>query len=259
MTEISWIKLKTKMFDDEKIQLIEAMPEADAVLIIWVKLLILAGKTNANGYILLAENIPYSPEMLSTIFRRPLQILKFALKVLKDFEMIDVTDSNVICINNWERHQNIEGLEKVREQNRIRQNKHREQKRLLENKNKGNITLQSRDVTQQIKSKNIEKEEDYTVIPFSVLLTEAQNNSKEFLKVWSDWCSLNEERKTRIPYHTAKEQLKVLGDLGIDEAIEMLRESIQNNWKGIFKKKENKKSNSNNPIDADPINSLKFR
>lgn len=109
------------------------------------------------------------------------------------------------------------------------------------------------------KDKDKEEEEDIT-IPFAMMLTEAQNNSKEFLKVWADWCSLNEERKTRMPYHTAKEQLKMLGDMQIDEAIEILRESIQNNWKGIFKqKKEKPKNNSSNPIDADPINSLKYQ
>ncbi|MBK7380810.1 MAG: phage replisome organizer N-terminal domain-containing protein [Ignavibacteriales bacterium] len=158
--DISWIKLKTKMFDDEKIQLIEGMPEADAILVIWIKLLILAGKANSNGYILLAENIPYSPEMLSTIFRRPLQIIKFALKILKDFGMIEVTESNVMLITNWEKHQNIEGLDRVREQNRLRQSKHRNKKPALLEENKGIVTLPSRDVTQQIKNKNkdIDKE-----------------------------------------------------------------------------------------------------
>jgi len=130
MADISWIKLKTQMFDDEKIQLIEAMPEADAILVIWIKLLIQAGKTNSNGYILLSENIPYTTEMLSTIFHRPLQIVKFALKILSDLGMIEIDISNVISITNWEKHQNVEGLDRIREQNRLRQQKYREAKRL---------------------------------------------------------------------------------------------------------------------------------
>ena len=32
------------MFEDEKIKLIESMPEADTLLIIWIKLLAQAGK-----------------------------------------------------------------------------------------------------------------------------------------------------------------------------------------------------------------------
>ncbi len=44
------------------------MPDADTIIVIWVKLLTLAGKKNMNGYIFLAENIPYTDEMLSTLF-----------------------------------------------------------------------------------------------------------------------------------------------------------------------------------------------
>ena len=51
MAEITWVKLTINMFDDEKIRLIEAMPEADAIIIIWVRLLTLAGKTNDDGRI----------------------------------------------------------------------------------------------------------------------------------------------------------------------------------------------------------------
>jgi len=34
MAEVKWIKLSTQMFKDEKIKLIEQMPEADTILII---------------------------------------------------------------------------------------------------------------------------------------------------------------------------------------------------------------------------------
>src|SRR5699024_3136074 len=59
VSNIKWIKLSTSMFDDEKIKLIEKLPEADTILIIWIKLLSQAGRTNANGYIYLNENVPY--------------------------------------------------------------------------------------------------------------------------------------------------------------------------------------------------------
>ncbi len=39
MAEVKWIKLSTSMFEDEKIRLIESMPEADTLLIIWIRLL----------------------------------------------------------------------------------------------------------------------------------------------------------------------------------------------------------------------------
>ena len=55
MSEVKWIKLSTSMFEDEKIRLIESMPEADTLLIIWIRLLAQAGKTNASGYIFLSK------------------------------------------------------------------------------------------------------------------------------------------------------------------------------------------------------------
>ena len=39
MAEIKWIKIATNIFDDEKLLLIETMPEADAIIVIWFKLL----------------------------------------------------------------------------------------------------------------------------------------------------------------------------------------------------------------------------
>ena len=131
MSDVKWIKITTNMFDDEKIRLIESMPDADAVLVIWVKLLVQTGRTNANGYIFLNENIPYTDEMLATIFNRPLNTVRLALQTFKRFGMIEM-DENGIRVINWDKHQNIEGLEKIREQTRQRVAKHREQKKLQE-------------------------------------------------------------------------------------------------------------------------------
>jgi len=125
LAEVKWIKLLTEMFDDEKIKLIEAVPEADMILVIWIKLLTLAGKKNMNGYIFLTENIPYTDEMLATLFNRPLNTIRLALETFKKFGMIEFNGEGQLKITNWEKHQNIEGLEKIREQARLRQEKHR--------------------------------------------------------------------------------------------------------------------------------------
>lgn len=140
MSEIKWIKITTDMFDDEKIKLIEAMPEADMILIIWIKLLTLAGKKNVNGYIFLTENIPYTDEMLATIFNRPVNTIRLALDVFKKFNMIEYDGNNNLKITNWGKHQNIEGLEKIREQNRLRVQKYRERIKQIEEPQDCNVT-----------------------------------------------------------------------------------------------------------------------
>ncbi len=137
LAEVKWIKITTNMFDDEKIKLIDAMPERDTVHYIWIRLLVQAGKTNSNGCIFLNDNVPYTEEMLSTIFNRPLNSLRFALKVLREFGMIQIQENKLIKITNWSKHQNIEGMEKVRQQTRQRVAKHRAKKKELQEENKG--------------------------------------------------------------------------------------------------------------------------
>ena len=53
-----------------------------------------------------------------------------ALKALEQLDMI-VTDENFFSIKGWEEYQNIDGMEKIREQNRIRKQRQRENQKLL--------------------------------------------------------------------------------------------------------------------------------
>jgi predicted phage replisome organizer len=119
MSEVKWIKLLVNMFDDDKIEYILSMPEADAIIVIWVRLLTLAGKCNAGGYVFLTENIPYTDEMLADKFHKPLMTVRMALEIFNRLEMIEFIE-NKIFITNFEKHQNVEGLDRIKEQTRIR-------------------------------------------------------------------------------------------------------------------------------------------
>ena len=124
MAEVKWIKIVTDVFDDEKILLIESLPESDSIIVIWFKLLCLAGKQNNSGVFLMNNKIPYTEEMLAAIFRRPPNTVKLALKTFEDFGMIEIVDG-VITIPNWQKHQSLDQLEMVKEQTRKRVAKHR--------------------------------------------------------------------------------------------------------------------------------------
>lgn len=135
MSGVKWIKITTGMFEDEKINFIESLPESDAILIIWIKLLTQAGKSNANGFIFLTEQIPYTDEMLAHKFRKPLTVVKLALETLKRLDMVCYDNEGFLAISNWEKHQNIDGLDKIREQNRVRQAKYRDKQKALPDSN----------------------------------------------------------------------------------------------------------------------------
>lgn len=130
MANVKWIKLCTDIFDDEKILLIESMPEADSIIVCWFKLLCFAGKQNNNGVFMLNDKIAYTEEMLATIFRRPLNTVRMALDVFKRFGMIEIVE-DVITIPNWEKYQNLDKLEAAREKTRQRVAAHREKQKLL--------------------------------------------------------------------------------------------------------------------------------
>lgn len=49
MADVKWIKITTDIFDDEKILLIESMPESDAIICTWLKLLAKARLKNSSG------------------------------------------------------------------------------------------------------------------------------------------------------------------------------------------------------------------
>lgn len=140
MADVKWIKITTDIFDDEKILLIESLPDGDALIVIWFKLLCLAGRQNNKGVFMLNDRIPFTEEMLATIFRRPIQTVRLALDTFESFGMIETIDG-VITIPNWEKHQNIEGLEKIREQTRKRVEKFRANQKLLECNATSNATV----------------------------------------------------------------------------------------------------------------------
>ena len=130
MADVKWIKICTDIFDDEKMLLIESMPEADGIIVIWFKLLCMAGKQNNSGVFMLNDKIAYTDEMLATIFRRPLNTVRLALKTFESFGMVEIVDS-VVTIPNWEKHQSLDKLETAKAKNRQRVAAYRERQKLL--------------------------------------------------------------------------------------------------------------------------------
>jgi predicted phage replisome organizer len=143
VADVKWIKIVTDIFDDEKMLLIESMPSADSIIVIWFKLLCLAGKNNNSGVFLLNDKIAYTDEMLSTIFRRDINTVRLALKSFELYGMIEIID-NVITIPNWSKHQNLDQLEERKEYMKEYMRKYRgKQKDLIECKDIGKVNGKS--------------------------------------------------------------------------------------------------------------------
>ena len=131
MAEVKWVKLTTDMFDNRKLKHLRKLPEGNNLVLIWVMLLTMAGRCNAGGMIFLTENIPYTPKMLADELDFEENTVTLALKALEQLDMI-VTENGFFTIAGWSEYQNIEGMEKIREQNRLAQQRSRAKKKLLQ-------------------------------------------------------------------------------------------------------------------------------
>lgn len=111
MSAMKWIKLSTALFEDEKMLLLEQLENGQTLQLLWVKLLCLAGKQGREGKILLTEDVPYTPQMLSTILRLEQPLLERGLELLQRFGMVGL-ENGIITITNWTRYQSMTAYEK---------------------------------------------------------------------------------------------------------------------------------------------------
>ena len=128
MADVKWIKIVTNIFDNRKVKQIETMPEGDTILVIWFKLICLAGSLNDNGLIYLTPEIPYTEDMLAAQFGRPISVVRLALRTFESFGMIEVVD-NFLSLPSWEKYQSAEKLAHIRSKNAERQARFRERKK----------------------------------------------------------------------------------------------------------------------------------
>ena len=156
MADVKWIKMSTSIFDNRKIRIIESLPEGNAVIVIWLKLLCLAGNINDCGMIYFTKEIPYTEQMLSTQFNTPLTTIQLAMKTFEQFGMIEIIN-DMLHISNWEKYQNVEGMDKIREQTRLRVAKHREKQKTLG----CNVTVTQGNATDKIRIEEEKKAIDY--------------------------------------------------------------------------------------------------
>lgn len=162
MADVKWIKITTDIFDDEKMLMIESMPSADSIIVIWFKLLTFAGKQNNDGVFLMSNRIAYTDEMLASIFRRDVNTVRLALNAFRQFGMIEIIE-DVITIPNWNKHQSLDAYEKKKERDRLYQQERRSrQKALICGKSSDTSsdchTMESSDVA--VSEKDKEKERD---------------------------------------------------------------------------------------------------
>ena len=135
MSNVKWIKLNTDMFENQKIKYLRSLPDGDRMLLVWVAILTMAGRCNANGMLILTDTIPYSAEMIANEFDFDLNTVKLALKAFNDLSMIAIVDG-VFSVPGWSEYQSVDKLEQIRERDKERKRIERAKKKSDDNAEK---------------------------------------------------------------------------------------------------------------------------
>ena len=89
-----WLKLKRDFFKRHDIQIIEDMENGKDYILFYLKLL--CESVDHEGNLRFSETIPYNEKMLSTITNTNIDIVRTAMKVFTELNMIEILDDDTI-------------------------------------------------------------------------------------------------------------------------------------------------------------------
>ena len=226
MSDVKWIKITTDIFDDEKILLLESLPESDSIIVIWFKLLCLAGKTNNSGVFLMSNSIPYTDSMLATIFRRKETTVKMALDTFEQFGMIERVDG-VVTIPNWNKHQTLDAYERKKLRDREYQATRRAEQKALVEKSSDSKTMQSSNVGILEEDIDIEEDKEYITVSKD---TVRQTEVRQCVEAWNSLSEYGIKTISRLSsssqrYQRLSARIKEYGLSSVLSAIEKVKGS----------------------------------
>lgn len=85
-----WLKLKRDFFKRHDVQIIESMPNGKDYILFYLKLL--CESVDHDGSLRFSEQIPYNEQMLSTITNTNIDIVRSAIKVFSELNMMEIMD-----------------------------------------------------------------------------------------------------------------------------------------------------------------------
>ena len=177
-----WLKLKRDFFKRHDIRIIEEMPNGKDYILFYLKLLL--ESIDHEGSLRFSDTIPYNEQMLSVVTNTNIDIVRSAMKLFIDLNMMSVFDDQTIYMNEVDK---LIGSESA-SANRVR--KHREQQRLLQ----CNTDVTKCNTELELESKleiesELEKEKD---LEFSTTTTtEAAPSLTEVYMYFRDYCDEN--------------------------------------------------------------------
>ncbi len=155
-SQVQWVKLSTGLFESPKILRLRLLPQGDKRVLLWIMLLVLAGKANQNGGLFVTENMPYDLKLLA---KKTDLGPKFLAETLEHFVRLNMIkeEDGIWYVRNWEKYQSVERLEHLKELNRARVKKFADKKKAEKSK-KTNAELMHANAPEEEREEEKEKE-----------------------------------------------------------------------------------------------------
>ena len=153
-----WLKLKRDFFKRHDIRIIEEMPNGKDYVLFYLKLLL--ESIDHDGSLRFSDAIPYNEQMLSVVTNTNIDVVKSAMKLFTELNMIEIYDDATIYMNEVER---LIGSESDSAE-RMRRSRLAAKSEVKASQCDADVTNCDENVTQsKRKSKSIEQETDVVV------------------------------------------------------------------------------------------------
>lgn len=256
MADVKWIKLKVGMFDGmsfKKIKRAEigGVKFRDKLTAVWFELMDFAGRCNHNGAFISPREIPfYELSDIATMIDRDEEELKLCMNFFINEGMVSIVD-DVYVLSNWSEYQNVDGLEKIKEQNRLRQAEYRQRQKLLVGNVTDNVTVTQgnaiekeeeieidTDIEKEKKKKKAPKAPKENTHSLFDKLYPNYDFSEAIIAKMREWITYKVERKEEYQEQGLKSLLtqikKKCAEFSEAAVCELIDECMASNWKGII-------------------------
>jgi len=231
-----WLKLDRNFFKRHDIRVIEEQPNGKDYILFYLKLLV--ESIDHEGSLRFSDTIPYDEKMLAVISNTNIDIVRNAIKIFTELELMEIYDDKTIYLKETNKMLGYET-------DWARQKKEYRQQTLLATVD--NVRIMSaespHDVRQEIE-KDIELEKDKDLkesssieeVKKSDVFKDFAKDDIKLYKTLRDFKDMRDRIKKGMTQR-AKEmlvnKLSIMQSEGID-IIACLEQSVFNSWQGVF-------------------------
>ena len=219
MADVKWIKMMVGMFDGmsfKKIKRAKIGGESfrDKLTAVWFELMDLAGRCNHDGAFVDSTGIPFAGlEDIAIQIDRDEDELKLCMAFYEKEGMVKIVD-DVYSLVNWGEYQNVEGMDKIREQTRKRVAKYREKQKALP----CNATVTQGNALEEEREEDKDKEKEYSIYHSGEIENDFSVDSTGF----STDLSTREDAKRKVLGGELGKGVVILSQVQMDDLLDKL-------------------------------------